>query len=148
MTEQPTPSIKHLLPIALMISAALLPGCSPQPTAPIVENARFKEPLPGKTVVAGYFELTNPTAQSWLLTGVSAAVGSSVEIHRTVRSGDQVRMERIKEIPLGPGERVSFAPGGYHLMLFGIEQTPQQTEVTLHFDGDRTLTAAFSAEPW
>lgn len=137
---------RALLVTALACTA--LPGCTPRPETPQVENGRFKEPLPGKTVVAGYFELSNPTEQPWILTGVRADVGSSVEIHRTVRNGDQVRMQRISEIPLAPGERVSFAPGGYHLMLFGVEATPAKTRVTLEFDGDRKLTAVFGSEPW
>ena len=138
---------------ALVLTAAtMLSGCGPAPEPgpqqPVVEQGRFKEPLPGKTVVAGYFELENPTASPWLLQSVSAGVGSSVEIHRTVRTGDQVRMVRIKELTLAPGERISFAPGGYHLMLFGIQETPAATQVTLHFDGDRQVTATFSSEPW
>ncbi|MFK7915085.1 MAG: copper chaperone PCu(A)C [Pseudomonadales bacterium] len=125
-----------------------LGGCSPAPEQPVVEQGRFKEPLPGKSVVAGYFELHNPTASPWLLQSVSADTGTSVEIHRTVRNGDQVRMQRIKSLPLAPGERVSFTPGSYHLMLFGVESTPAQTRVTLHFDGDRRVTATFGSEPW
>lgn len=134
----------------LLMLATLLSGCGQQPAAtqPVIEQGRFKEPLPGKTVVAGYFELSNPTDTPWQLESVSASVGSSVEIHRTVRTGDQVRMERIRELSLAPGERISFAPGGYHLMLFGIDATPAQTQVTLHFDGGRQVTATFGSEPW
>lgn len=136
--------------IGVLLMITIVPGCSTEPKAdaPRVENGRFKEPLPGKTVVAGYFELSNPTTEPWLLQSVSADVGTSVEIHRTVRSGDQVRMERIKEISLAPGARVSFAPGGYHLMLFGIDAASPQTQVTLHFDGERQVAATFGSEPW
>ena len=123
-------------------------GCGAAPEQPRVQQGIFKEPLPGKTVVAGYFELHNPTTKPWLLQSVSAGIGSSVEIHRTVHNGDQVRMQRIKQLPLAPGERLSFAPGGYHLMLFGITHLPKQVPVTLHFDDERTVTATFHAEPW
>ncbi|MGI9328892.1 MAG: copper chaperone PCu(A)C [Pseudomonadales bacterium] len=124
-------------------------ACAPEPQAALaITQARFKLPLPGKTVSAGYFELHNSTSRAETLVRVAAEVGSSVEIHRTVQRGDRVSMERIHELPLAPGSQLSFAPGGYHLMLFGIETLPAQTRVTLHFASGTSLTATFDAERW
>lgn len=134
---------------SLLMGVITLGACAPEPKAELaVTQARFKLPLPGKTVSAGYFELHNATSGPETLVHVSAEVGSSVEIHRTVQRGDQVRMQRIQELPLAAGSHLSFAPGGYHLMLFGIDTLPAQTSVTLHFASGTTLTATFDAERW
>lgn len=133
-------------PIALLAVAALLSACAP--AEPTIEQGRFKYPLPGKTVSAGYFDLRNPTDKPITLTRVSADSGSSVEIHRTVRNGDQVRMERLGALEVPAGATLSFEPGSYHLMLFGLETLPEQTGVTLHFADGSTLEAPFTAEPW
>ncbi len=132
--------------IALLTLA--LVACTPAEPALGVEQARFKIPLPGKTVSAGYFELRNPTAADEELVSVSANIGSSVEIHRTTERDGQVRMERIKTLSLPAGAQLSFAPGGYHLMLFGVTQLPPQTAVTLQFASGNRLTATFAAERW
>ncbi|MEM1229432.1 MAG: copper chaperone PCu(A)C [Pseudomonadota bacterium] len=124
-------------------------GCAPaEPPAPAIEEARFKYPLPGKTVSAGYFNLRNPTAAPLVLTGVQADIGSSVEIHRTIRSGDQVRMERLTTLTVEPGSTLRFEPGSYHLMLFGLDRLPAQTTVTLEFADGRRASGTFAAEPW
>lgn len=132
--------------LALLLLAGWLAACTP--AAPSVDQGRFKYPLPGKSVSAGYFDLRNPTPAPITLTRVSANIGSSVEIHRTVRTGDQVRMERLKTLNVPPGETLKFEPGSYHLMLFGLETLPEQTRVTLHFADGSTLEAPFEAEPW
>jgi copper(I)-binding protein len=132
--------------LALVLIAGCLGACAP--AAPSVDQGRFKHPLPGKTVSAGYFDLRNPTPAPITLTGVSADTGSSVEIHRTVRTGDQVRMERLKTLKVAPGETLKFEPGSYHLMLFGLERLPEQIRVTLHFADGSALEAPFEAEPW
>ncbi len=143
-----TPAHRALL-ASLLLGVIGLGACVPEPKAELaVTQARFKLPLPGKSVSAGYFELHNSTSKPETLVRVSAEVGSSVEIHRTVPRGDQVRMERIQELPLAAGSRLSFAPGGYHLMLFGIDTLPTQTSVTLHFASGTTVTATFDAERW
>lgn len=134
--------------LRLVTASLLLAACSSEPSLPTVSDARFKEPLPGKTVVAGYFNLHNPTAEPLILSAVTANVGNSVEIHRTIRSGDQVRMERLKRLTVAPGETLRFEPGSYHLMLFGIEALPEATEVTLTFEGAPPVASPFRAEPW
>ncbi len=145
-------STRHLLLRCLLLGAMCLgcaAGCAPAaPPEPMIEQARFKVPLPGKTVSAGYFDLHNPTAAPLVLTGVRAEIGSSVEIHRTIRSGDQVRMERLTTLTIDPGQTLRFEPGSYHLMLFGLDTLPEQTTVTLEFADGRRTSGTFAAEPW
>jgi copper(I)-binding protein len=36
--------------------------------------------------------------------------------------GDMMRMQQQPEVVVQPGESVQFAPGGLHIMLFGLKQ--------------------------
>lgn len=148
-------TLKLYAAATLTLLAACDPGRDatdgPEPAAitePVIEQGRLKYPLPGKTVSAGYFELHNHSSADITIIGASADAGSSVEIHRTRRQGDQVRMERIRRLPVAAGSSVSFAPGGLHLMLFGVETLPPATEITLQLEAGGSVTATFTAERW
>ncbi|HMO85208.1 MAG TPA: copper chaperone PCu(A)C [Lacipirellulaceae bacterium] len=70
---------------------------------------------------AAYLSIVNKGAQPIVLTGITTPVAHAADIHRTVQTGDVVRMEREKQIVLPPGARVEFAPGGLHIMLMNLE---------------------------
>jgi copper(I)-binding protein len=52
--------------------------------------------------------------------------------------GDIMRMRRVEDLPLPPGESVELRPGGLHLMLLGLTRSlldGDTVDLTLHFDG-------------
>ena len=58
-----------------------------------------------------------------------------VEIHTHEHDGDMMRMRRVEALDLPPGERVTLAPGGLHLMIFGVERfATDRIEMVLVFD--------------
>jgi len=85
--------------------------------APIaVSSPRIVLPAVGGNPAAAYFELTNSTAAPLVLTGASVAGASKAELHET--SGTS--MAALENVTIAPGQKVTFTPGGKHLMVFGL----------------------------
>jgi len=86
-----------------------------------VTGAYVERALPGSSVSAGYFVVQNRSAAAVTLTGADSASATAVELHEHVLDGDMMRMRKLDSVPLAPGERTAFAPGGRHLMIYGLD---------------------------
>lgn len=134
-------SPRRLLLAALL---AAVSGCSPAPPAGLViEDARVREPAPGRDMTAGYFTARNSTGQAIVLVGASSPAARAVEMHVTEANGDMMRMRQLEQVEIGAGETVRFEPGGRHLMLFGVTLAEDGLDIVFeHTDGAST-TAHF-----
>lgn len=119
----------------------LLAACSSDSVT--VRDAWVRVPLPGKTMTAGYFEVRNETRQAAVITGATANGFGAVSIHETRLDENGVaRMVSVAQLPLAPGEQISFAPGGLHLMLMQPQReftTGDAVPITLLFADGTTL---------
>ncbi|MEJ2458232.1 MAG: copper chaperone PCu(A)C [Novosphingobium sp.] len=133
---------------------ALLGGCQ-QATAPapeesaagtngpnarpgiVVSDGRLVLPIVAGRPAAVYFSIRNDGTDAATLAGVHVAEADKAEMHKT----EGRTMSAVNSVALAPGETVAFAPGGYHVMAFGLPGTlkPGETvELTLTFsDGDK-----------
>jgi hypothetical protein len=124
----------------------LLASCSYEPeetTSPQVTDAWIRKPIPPLDKTAGYFRITNRSGEKIVLTGASSSVAHAIEFHETLKVDDMMRMRRVKEIELGPGETLSFAPGGKHLMIFGFKAITSPVYIELRFAAGQTLEVPF-----
>lgn len=115
-----------------------------QQSTPMIDQLIVREMLPGAKATAGYFTLTNHSQQAIELAGVSSTAFAKVEIHEHVMKDGMMLMQQVtKNIVIEPHQSVSFAPGGYHLMLFTPSQKIRKgTQVALDF----TFVGASSGE--
>jgi hypothetical protein len=112
--------IRRLFALSLLLAVAT---AFAQATAPLeVREAWVAEAPPGAPAQAAYMQLRNAGSTPLTVTAASSPAFASVELHRTVHEGAVARMERLPGLALAPGEGVSLAPGGLHLMLI----TPRQ----------------------
>ena len=127
------PSISPIVPVSL----TTIWERQADADALAVRAARIREPLPGTSRTAGYFELTNDGQETLRIVGASTPRALRVELHRTVQRGEQLRMERLDEVVLEPGATLRFEPGGRHLMFFGVDAAlPTVVPLTLEFRTD------------
>ena len=56
------------------------------------------------------------------LTGASTPVAATAQLHKTENQNGAMRMLPVPDLALASGQPVTFAPGGYHLMLTGLRQ--------------------------
>lgn len=126
---------------ALVLLAALPLAACPGESAPLVAgNVIVTEARPGTGMRAGYFELSNTTGDTIVITAVSSPQFEAVEMHETVLKDGISRMRKLDSITIAPHATIEFAPGARHLML--IQPTADTDVVTLQFfAGDAPLIA-------
>lgn len=142
-------------PLLLASLSLILVACGKAPEAvlPEISAARISLPPPGAPMAAGYFELRNPGTMSVSLHAVSSPAFGAIEIHETVEVDGMSRMRQMEKVAIPGGERVSFEPGGRHLMLMASTlgaDAPTAIPVELHFqaaDGTALrLATSFAVE--
>jgi copper(I)-binding protein len=105
--------------------ALLLAGCHRHTHDLRVEQAWVRlAAAPGRPAAA-YFTIHGGPAANRLIAVDSPAAGSS-ELHESMKSGqDMASMQRLDGVDVPAGGTVAFAPGGYHVMLFGVGARPK-----------------------
>lgn len=91
---------------------------------------------------AAYMELTNIGKQPEVLLSISTPIAEHASLHSTVVRDDISRMIAIDNLSLPTKEKVSFVPGGLHIMLMGIKKPLQKGDsfpLTLHFLEDKEV---------
>lgn len=109
----------------------------------IVSDAYIRGLPPGQTVTAAFMTLTNGLNQECRLVGATSPVASSAEIHAHTHQNGTMSMRPVDEVVLPKGGSISFEPGGYHLMLFGLQKSlldGEEYRVTLLFEGCPKVT--------
>ena len=128
-----------------VLSVGLLAACDddePDGSGSIeVSNARAQ--FTTTDVGAVYFDIRSTGAGDVLL-GASAAIADDTQVHEIVTEGASAMMRPVEGgIPVDPGGRVSLEPGGYHVMLLGVEEIPEPGatfEVVLEFENAGRMT--------
>ena len=86
---------------------------------------------------AVYVDLRSTGAGDVLLAAY-AEIADDTQIHEVVVEGSSAMMREVDDgIVIDPGGHVSLQPGGYHVMLLGVEEIPEigsTFEVVLEFE--------------
>ncbi len=134
---------RHALMVLVSVSFLTLIACSPADNTVPAEPAEYavvdgwvRKPLGGRDVTAGFITLT-AGAPGGQLVAAETAEAEHVEIHTVIKQGDVMRMRPIKAVDIPPAAAVSLAPGGDHLMIFGVKAKDLA-------DGEMALTLAFA----
>lgn len=94
-----------------------------------------------------YFNLSNGSGPARKLAGVHVDGVGRTEMHETKLENGISKMGQVNEVALEPGKTLSFAPGGYHVMLFDLDPALKAggtTEVTLTLDNGDKISAKAS----
>lgn len=86
---------------------------------------------------AAFMRLRNAGAQPDRLVSASTPVARVVELHTVIREGDAMRMRPVQDIAVAPGATVELRPGGFHVMLIGLNAPLAQgsrVPLTLRFE--------------
>lgn len=107
----------------------------------IVNDAWITEVPPGVKIVAGYMLIENTMNSDVFLTDISSESFKRIEMHRSIKKGDMVSMQRQTNLSIPAKGKLALTPGDYHLMLFEPKTRPQagdQLQLELLFS-DRTI---------
>lgn len=135
--------------IALLTGLAMVVGCSPtEPAATLrASDARIRAPVGDQRVTAAYMNLHNATDQDFDLVRVESDTARAIELHTVIRDGDMTRMRRLERLPVPAGGTLTLAPGGAHLMIFGLTHPLREFHATLTAADGRTLDVSFDIIP-
>jgi copper(I)-binding protein len=109
----------------------------------VVEEAWIRNAPPGTAMMAGYGVLHNIGDAPVTVTGVDSADFGSASLHKSTNSNGMEHMQPLGDITIAPGQRVTFAPGGNHIMLMQPKKELRLDEsVPIHIvtkDADSTV---------
>ena len=118
----------------------------------LVTEATVREMLPGRSMTAGYFSISNQTNVAAELIGASSPQFGSIELHQHSHKDGMMKMEQVQSVVVAAGEQVHFQPGGLHLMMFDAKTSitkGQQIPLRLTFKDGQSIEvqASVSAIP-
>jgi copper(I)-binding protein len=88
---------------------------------------------PGSMMLAGYVNLRNSGDAALTVVGAESTAFRSVSMHQSVEENGVERMRPLAKFAIAPGESVTFAPGGRHLMLMQpVRQLKSGDAVRIH----------------
>jgi copper(I)-binding protein len=108
-------------PFAILGAAVALAGCGPEPQL-YVSDAWVRLPAVEGRPAAAYFTVHGgPEAETLVAVTSDRAIRS--ELHETRRTTNgAMTMAKIDAVPVPAMQQVAFAPGGKHVMLFGLNK--------------------------
>lgn len=136
--------IKQLIKKYFLITAAcfllwpLVPIAESHPSDIWISEGYIRQMPPGQNITAAFMTLKNLTPNLCRLVGASSDIAKKTEIHNHFKNKDVMSMRPVKSINIPAGEIVSLKPGGYHLMMFGLNQELKENQyhqITLNFTG-------------
>ena len=109
-----------------------------------ISEAFVKAMAPGQTSAAVYFLINNPTEHDLVVNHVTTPVAAAVEVHRVIYDNGMMKMRAINHLKIPRKSKLVFEPGGYHLMLIGVDERLKKGrdfDITIEFEGGVKLSA-------
>lgn len=110
-----------------------------------IEDAWARVTIPSRPA-AGYMVIRNQGDQLDRFVSGTSALVERVEIHTHLMEEGVMRMRRVENVDVPGGADVKFAPGGFHLMMFGLNRALKKGEVlpvTLIFENAGEIEVEF-----
>ncbi|MBT6579362.1 MAG: copper chaperone PCu(A)C [Cellvibrionales bacterium] len=105
----------------VLLSIAPLQAAEKIESALTINDAYFRLMPPGRSMTAAYMTLTNNSGETQVLTSLRSDSAGSVELHQHTHIDGMMKMRKVDQLSIAAGESVELVPGGYHLMLFGVQ---------------------------
>jgi len=130
--------------IAILIAPLALSACA-DPDPLYVDQAWVRPNPNGEGPAAGYFVI-HGGEEAVQLRRVSTEGALRVEMHESIMKDGMMTMQPIDTVDVPAKSEVTFAPGGKHIMLFGLNPAIVEAgtmEMTMLFsDGSRLIVDA------
>ncbi|VAV98702.1 Copper metallochaperone PCu(A)C, inserts Cu(I) into cytochrome oxidase subunit II [hydrothermal vent metagenome] len=116
----------------------LLISCAPRPDMPpdiVLSESWVRLPPGGRDITGGYLRITNAGGDDVLLSA-SSPVAEKIEIHQNFETDGLMQMRQMQSVKIAANSEITFAPGGYHLMIFAVQEIKlgQSVQLVLQFE--------------
>ena len=140
--------------LLLCAAAALnVVAASPATAQVTFENAWIRAAAPGQAVVAGYCDIANAGEAPATVVAFRDADCEGggcpirVEMHETIERDGMVGMRPLPQLVVGAGSTLSLAPGGKHLMVFGLDGGVEHARLRAVFADGSDTVVRFAVRP-
>ncbi len=107
-------------------------------TAELKIDHPWSRELPPNAAAGGaYFVVHNHGKTADRLIGVQTPQAAKAEMHTMVQLGEVMKMQQLDSVGIPAGGEAVFAPGGNHVMLFGLKKplvAGERFPMTLQFE--------------
>jgi copper(I)-binding protein len=111
---------------------------SPDQNAVVVEHPWARATPRGAKTGAVYVTLVNNGNVADRLLGVTTPVAEKVQFHSVSEENGVSRMREMRAVEIAPGAKVTFSPGGMHIMLVGLSQPLKERQtIPLSFNFEK-----------
>ncbi|MGM0525010.1 MAG: copper chaperone PCu(A)C [Pseudomonadota bacterium] len=107
-----------------------------------VTSSWARASIPGAANGAAYVSLINEQSAAKTIVEVTSNVSKKTELHKHVHEQGMMKMVHVPELKIASGESLKMKPGGYHIMLFNLQQpltSGDQITLTFMFSDGESL---------
>ena len=95
---------------------------TPDAKSILVDHPWARATPAGAKTGAAYMTLINNGSAGDRLLGATTPVADKIRFHSVSEDNGVSRMREMHDVAVAPGARVTFSPGGMHVMLVGLKQ--------------------------
>ena len=114
-----------------------------------IDNPVVRASAPGQMISSAYFKIQNKSNSPDRLVGVSFPKAKEVQLHEMKMDMDRMMMRQVSFIEVPANGTVELRPGGYHLMLMGLDspiKESEQLKMTLQFEKAGKIEVTFTSQ--
>jgi len=148
MTTKRRPRSGRRPALAICAAGLLAASLGAQDAAVVASDAWVRVPPPSRDQTALFVVLENRSDQPRAVVSASTDAAERAELHEMKRENGMMRMNPVKEIGIPAKGKTALAPGGLHVMLFGLKTRPAAGDavtVTLKLDDGSTVPVKATA---
>jgi copper(I)-binding protein len=136
--------------LALLLALAInghVHAQTPNAKSILVDHPWARATPAGAKTGAAYMTLINSGSSGDRLLAATTPVADTVQFHSVSEENGVSRMREMHDVAVAPGAKVTFSPGGMHVMLVGLKQPLKEGQtfpLALKFEkaGDVNVTVS------
>lgn len=144
-------SFRFLIPLALSLIHTGTPAMEPARLGTLEVTEVWSRAMPPVSATgAAYLSVRNTGETQARLVSATADIAPRVELHAHTNDGGVMRMREVEAVTIHPGETVTLAPGGLHVMLIDLQRPLVAGEsfgLTLRFEGAGEISLTVPVQP-
>ena len=135
------------LSVAIWLAMAGMAPLSQALAAPFEITDGWFRALPGKLPAGGYFTAYNNGAREVDILSAQSDACGMLMLHQSSNKGGMSGMDMVDKVAVPAAGKVSFAPGGYHLMCENPKMTiGSKVAVLFHLSDGSTVAVGFAVK--
>lgn len=102
-----------------------------------IKDPYVREVPPNQTISASFMTLINNTESDIALLKVTSNIAKSIELHEHTHNKGIMQMRQVSKIIIPANNSKKLQPGGFHIMLFGLQRkikAGEKVNLILEFD--------------